>query len=278
MKLKVDAEKLRELLKIFYTVAKVRIVIFDNEFNKITAFPEKNCDFCSIMKSNPQFKKLCKMNDQKACSECKKSNKLSIYKCHAGLFEAVAPMKLNDIILGYIMLGQVLESGTKTDDIKAYASTFTEDQIGLEQAIKKLHQKNIQQIESLAKLMEIATCYLEIKKMIQIDEDNLIFHLSNYINDNIHNDLSVESIMNRFQISRSRLYEISHKYFSMSIAKYIRRKKVLIAADLLSKKDARIYEVAETAGFTDYNYFSKNFKSEMRVTPTQYNKNCKNTI
>lgn len=272
MKLKVDAEKLRELLEIFYTVANVRIVIFDNEFNKITAYPENSCDFCTLMKSNPESKKLCKMNDQQACSECKKSNKLSIYKCHAGLFEAVAPMKLNDITLGYMMLGQVFESGTKTEEIEHYAVNFIDDKTKLKQSIKQLRQKNIQQIESLAKLMEIATCYLEIKKMIQIDEDNLIFHLSNYINDNIQNDLSVESIMNRFQISRSRLYEISHKYFSMSIAKYIRRKKVLIAADLLSKKDARIYEVAETAGFTDYNYFSKIFKSEMGVTPTQYKK------
>lgn len=75
--------------------------------------------------------------------------------------------------------------------------------------------------------MEIATCYLEITKLIQIDEDNLIFHLSNYINDNIRNDLSVESIMKRFKISRSQLYEISHKYFSMSIAKYSKGKWAL---------------------------------------------------
>ncbi|MBE7043643.1 MAG: helix-turn-helix domain-containing protein [Ruminococcaceae bacterium] len=272
MKLKVDAEKLRELLEILYTVANVRIVIFDDEFNKITAYPEQSCDFCTLIKNNPKSKKLCKLNDQTACSECKITNKLSIYKCHAGLFEAVAPIKLNDITLGYIMLGQVLESGTNTEGIKHYALSFTENQQELIAAIKKLPQKNILQIESLAKLMEISTCYLEIKKLIQIDEDNLIFHLSNYINDNITNDLSVESIMNRFHISRCRLYEISHKYFSMSIAKYIRHKRVMIAAELLSKKDSRIYEVAEKAGFTDYNYFSKIFKSEMGVTPTQYKK------
>ena len=274
MKLKVDAVKLRELLEIFYNVAKVRTVIFDDDFNKITAYPENSCSFCTLMKQNHKARILCKDNDKKACAECKKNDKLYIYKCHAGLFEAAAPIKLNDITLGYIMLGQVLEQGTDLKEITIYASDFIDEKTLLDKAIKRLHQKSVQQIKSLAKLMEIATCYLEITKLIQIDEDNLIFHLSNYINENLQNELSVENIMARFKISRCRLYEISHKYFGMSIAKYIRHKRALFAAELLSKKDIRVNEAAENAGFTDYNYFSKIFKKEMGVTPSEYKKNA----
>lgn len=272
MKIKADVEKLRELLMIFYDVAKVRIVIFDDDFNKITAYPENSCSFCNIIKQNPLSRKLCKENDRKACAECKESDRLCIYKCHAGLFEAVAPIKMNGITLGYIMLGQVLESGENPDGVLEYASGFVEDTEALKMACGKLHKKSIKQIESLAKLMEISTCYLEITKLISIDEENIIFHLSNYINDNLCNDLSVESILEHFKISRSRIYEISHKYFGMSIAKYIRRKRVLIAAEHLARKDAKISEAAAASGFFDYNYFSKVFKAEMGVTPTEYKK------
>jgi len=273
LKLKVDAAKLTALLENFYEVAKVRTVIFDDEFNKITAFPESSCSFCTLIKQNPESKKLCKENDKKACAECKEVNKLCTYKCHAGLFEAVAPIKMNDITLGYIMLGQVLERGTDFENILEYASRFVNDKDALGKAFKRLHQRNRKQIEAIAKLMEISTCYLEITKLISVDEENIIFHLSNYINDNIQNDLSVESILSHFKISRCRLYEIFHKYYGMSIAKYIRHKRVMLAAELLAKKETRVSEAAGLSGFTDYNYFSKIFKKEMGVTPTRYKSN-----
>lgn len=270
LKLKIDINKLSELLEIFYDATNVRTVIFDDEFNKITAYPEDNCLFCDMLKRNPESRTLCKKTDKKACTECKKSNKLYIYKCHAGLFEAVAPIKMNDIILGYIMLGQVLEKGAERDKISNYASKYISDDAVLEKAVKKLKQRSIHQLESLAKLMEISTCYLELTNLISIDEDNLILHLSNYITGNIREDLSVESILEHFGISRSRLYEISHKYFGMSIAKYIRHKRVMLSAEILEKGDTSISEAAAAAGFTDYNYFSKIFKKELKATPSAY--------
>lgn len=270
MKLKIDIKKLSELLEIFYDVAKVRTVIFDDEFNKITAYPDENCPFCDLLKKNPESRNLCRKNDQKACAECKASNKLYIYKCHAGLFEAVAPIKMNDIILGYIMLGQVLEKGAERDKISDYASKYIFDSAELEKSVKKLKQKSIHQLESLARLMEISTCYLEITNLISIDEENLILHLSNYISNNLRNDLSVENILEHFDISRSRLYEVSHKYFGMSIAKYIRHKRIMLSAEILEKKELPISEAAAAAGFTDYNYFSKVFKKELGMTPSMY--------
>jgi AraC-like DNA-binding protein len=120
--------------------------------------------------------------------------------------------------------------------------------------------------------MEVCTCYLWIAKLISVDEENLIFHLSNYINNNICSDLSVETLMDVFGISRSRLYDISHKYFGMSIAKYVKKKRVAIAKERLEIEGTRISEAADAAGFTDYNYFSKIFKSETGLTPGEYKK------
>lgn len=274
MKLKLESEKLREILINFYNVAKVRTVIFDDDFNRTIAYPEESCDFCSLIKQNPVSKELCRKNDKKACGECRNLNSLYIYKCHAGLFEAVAPIKMNDITLGYIMFGQVREKGSNDKEILNYASKYTENEELLKNAFKKIAVRTEAQIKSIAKIMEICTCYLWIAKLINIDEGNLIFHLSNYINNNICEDLSVETLCNAFKISRSKLYDISHKYYGMSIAKYIRKRRVAIAAELLAEKNCKINEAAEFAGFSDYNYFSKIFKSEMKVTPMEYKKSA----
>ncbi len=275
MKLKLETEKLREILINLYNVSKTRTVIFDSDFKKIISYPSESCAFCALIKENPEAKALCKENDRLACKECKASDSLNIYRCHAGLFEAVAPIKMNDLTLGYIMLGQIKEKGCEDEGLIEYASRFVENKDDLTRACKKLSQRSKEQIRSLSSIMEMCACYLWIERVISVDEENLIFHLSNYISNNLTADLSVDSLTEKFGISRSRLYDISHRYFGMSIAKYIRKKRVSVAAEALSDGHATINGAAELAGFYDYNYFSKVFKSEMGTTPGRYKKQHK---
>ena len=58
----------------------------------------------------------------------------------------------------------------------------------------------------------------------------------------------------------------------MSIAKYILKKRIEKAAQLLSESGCHVREAAINVGFYDYNYFSKVFKKEMGITPLKYKK------
>lgn len=49
------------------------------------------------------------------------------------------------------------------------------------------------------------------------------------------------------------------------------------ALSLLDRRDLSIAEVAYEAGFSDPKYFSKCFKNEMGLTPSQYIEQTKNT-
>ncbi|MDY6314038.1 MAG: hypothetical protein SPL89_02555 [Clostridia bacterium] len=44
MNIKFDNAEFSEILSDFHTITKMRIVIFDDDFNKIAAYPEKSCD------------------------------------------------------------------------------------------------------------------------------------------------------------------------------------------------------------------------------------------
>lgn len=140
----------------------------------------------------------------------------------------------------------------------------------------KLFHKNTDQIKADSKIMDSCACYLWITSLVTIDEGNLIYKFSNYIVSNIREDLSVEALCSLFSISRSKLYELSNKYFGMSIAKYIRKKRVDYAAKLLAENKCLVSEAADKAGFDDYNYFSKVFKKEMGVVPREYKNNYSN--
>ena len=58
----------------------------------------------------------------------------------------------------------------------------------------------------------------------------------------------------------------------MSIAKHIRKRRVLIATEQIKERNYKINEAADLAGFSDYDYFSKIFKAEMNLTPMEYKK------
>ena len=58
LKMNFESEKLREILINFYNLTHVRFSMYDDEFNKIVAFPEESCDFCTMMKSNAESKAL----------------------------------------------------------------------------------------------------------------------------------------------------------------------------------------------------------------------------
>ena len=270
MKLKLEHEKLTNILMDFYTLSHIRIVIYDSSFQRIAAYPERSSDFCSLLKQNSESKKLCRKNEAESCIICSQKNSLHIYQCHAGLTEAVAPIKMNDIILGYIMFGQILRVNSDTESILEYASKYIDDQTLLQNSFSKLKVRDDRQIQAIANIMQACTSYLWVNELIKMDSENSVYILTDYINEHLYEDLSVDNLCSLLNISRVKLYEIAHKYYGMSVAKYILKKRIEKAAQLLSESDCYVRDAAINAGFYDYNYFSKVFKKEMGITPLKY--------
>lgn len=271
MAISFDIEKLKQILVNFNNLTNIRFVIFDENFTRILAYPEKSCDFCAAIKAT-SAKALCRADDKAACEICKKTNNIYRYKCHAGLIEVVAPIKMNDIVIGYIMFGQVCDKGFDKTKISEYAKDYIKDAEILEASVKKIVSKSRKQIDAAAEIMNICACYLHTSNIIRSDSENIIVPLTNYITSNIAASISVDDLCTLFGLCRSKLYEISHKYYGMSIAKFIRKKKVEAAIEYFRQNDCQVSEAASAAGFYDYNYFSKVFKAETGKTPSEYKK------
>ncbi len=92
----------------FYTLTNIKIVIFDECYHEIIAYPKENSKLCTLMQSGDKTKHKCIKSNIEAFETCKKTKQLLIYNCHAGLVEATAPLLDNGLIIGYIMFGQIL--------------------------------------------------------------------------------------------------------------------------------------------------------------------------
>lgn len=261
-----NKQQLIELMKDFYSLTKIKTAIYDNEFNYILGVPTEDSSFCIAVKSSQNGLNNCNLCTKNAIEEVRKRNSLYIYKCHAGLIEAVSPIRINSVIVGYMMLGQILERHNKS---LTYLNKFSIE--NTQAYISSLTTKSYSEIKAASKIMESCVCYLLMNHVIIESNGSVAFELNDYIKENIGNNLTTTMLCKKFNISRNALYKISETYFGMPIAKYINFKRIEKAKELINS-GVSVTAVAEITGFCDYGYFGKTFKKITGLTPTQFNK------
>lgn len=89
-------------------------------------------------------------------------------------------------------------------------------------------------------------------------------------------DLTVGFVARHFNFHPDYLNRIYQKEKNTSLGKYIVKRRMEVAAELLRDND-NVMKVAECVGYTDYSYFSKSFKKMYGCTPAAFRKNIDKT-
>jgi AraC-like DNA-binding protein len=107
-----------------------------------------------------------------------------------------------------------------------------------------------------------------------IEYDERIAAILDYINTNLKEDLSIETLASKFYISK---YFLMHKFKAdtgYTLHGYIQQKRLIKASDLI-KKGKPITEVYLDCGFGDYSSFIRAFKKTFNLSPRDYYKTTK---
>lgn len=267
-------EQLKELMQDFYILTGIKIVFFDSKYNELISYPLDKKTFCMYMRENKEFDRKCRICDENACHKCTKTKKLEIYKCHAGLTEAVAPVTEKGKIIGYIMFGQVTESKKRDEfftQMKDLCENYNIKNIP-EKSIQKIKYKNNKQILAASKILDAFTNYIQLKEMVKLSEKPLILKIESYIEENIGEDITPEKICSEFNIGRTQLYTLAKQSNNLPIAMLIRKKRLEKAQFLLKNTDMKIPDIAASVGFSDYNYFLRVFKKEFGISTKKFRK------
>lgn len=91
-----------------------------------------------------------------------------------------------------------------------------------------------------------------------------------FIQQNYSRPISVEQIARQVGVSRSYLYRAFESAFGCSPNGYLTRYRLSRAAQLLRHSALPVGAVATSVGFEDPFYFSRVFRREMGVSPTEY--------
>ncbi len=90
-------------------------------------------------------------------------------------------------------------------------------------------------------------------------------------------DYSIDDMARELSLSRSRFQHIYTDTFGISVNKDIINSRIEKAAELLRNSDMPITEIANIVGYSSIQYFTRQFKNELGITPVQYRINEKST-
>lgn len=271
-----DLEKLRGLLKDFYAISHIRITVFDENLTELVSFPERVAPWCAVIRGTSKGFDACMDCDREACKTAEKKHSTHIYRCHAGLTEAVTPLYVGDVLVGYLLFGHVFSYPSHEEGwavIEKRCEGLHVNTRMLKDAVFSATPIEEDYIRSAAQILHAVASYLILERMATLKEDLLAVRLDAYLSAHYTDKLNAIGISEHLGIGKTQLYELSQQLYGCGIAERIRALRMEKAKMLLlDRKELPLTEVAAQCGFHDYNYFITVFSREVGCSPGAFRK------
>jgi AraC-like DNA-binding protein len=135
----------------------------------------------------------------------------------------------------------------------------------------------IQQCEKLHLPIEIANMqyhviceYTRRVQETKFGSSRLIREVSAYVQQHMHESISTQQIADAMHISRPYLSKSFRQDTGVSLADFIRQRKVETAAELLLTTDQSAASIADYLGFSNASHFSAVFRKYRHMTPSAF--------
>jgi len=273
MKSVFDMEKLERLLKDFYAAVGIRISVFDDDFRLVTEYPREAPRYCSYIRSVEAGRLGCEKCDLEAFHRAKEQKQAHVYVCHAGVLEAITPIRYENTVLGYVILAHMMPKESYDEAFAEALSRLASYGLDTEKGkryLKEIRSHRREQILACAHILDAVASYMYAGSLVKRRSEELSVRISDYIGEHLNEGLDVSSLTRRFALSRTRLFCVFKECFGMSVSRYIQEKRIEKAKNLLDTTSFSVGEIALLVGYTEGNYFSKVFKKETGLAPTEY--------
>ncbi len=264
--------ELEKILKSFYEVSGMNMTIFDKDQHVITSYPKKKSPFCLLLDNNKDAKKKCTSCDYQAMEHVKKTGSLYIYQCWCGLYEAIMPLYTYGQISGYIMMGQILDKDSDSNDILSSTSKYLSSSKESIFAIKNTSSLTKKQIKAYSELILLCAKYITMTNSVEVNSEDLAEDVQSYLVHHYSEDISIDYLCHYFHVSKGTLHSHFKNTFHTTIHKRLLSIRIEEARKLLTSTKLSIKEVSLKVGFQDPDYFSKTYKKIYGISPTQTKK------
>lgn len=126
------------------------------------------------------------------------------------------------------------------------------------------------QTEMLFREVLNETLLCVINREDSCESHTLFERVTNYIHQNYYQSLTIASLAEQNNVNRNRLSYVFRTHAGMGPAEYLLKYRINIAQEMLFTSDAPVQQIAQTVGMADPFYFSRVFKKQCGISPTEY--------
>jgi two-component system, response regulator YesN len=118
----------------------------------------------------------------------------------------------------------------------------------------------------------------EITKLRRLSTKSEVYKIKQYIDSHYHENISLKTIAAKFYMNPVYLGQLFKKTYGIYFKEYLLQIRVNEAKRLLRQSDNRIYEIAESVGFNNTDYFVTIFGKIENITPSEYRNHLKRKV
>ncbi|MCI9156573.1 MAG: helix-turn-helix domain-containing protein [Lawsonibacter sp.] len=270
-----DEEQLRKLIANLKILTGVPANILDPEGRDINLF-RGHPPFCRAINDLPEGHERCIACDQHKIRHYTAKSGFQFYRCHVGICEAVMPLYDKKTPLAYLAMGCYLDDSPieqQWERTRAQLDWWPDGPDALKEAFFQFRQYSHQEMQAYADTLEALSAYIQLKGMIRATEQTDLQKLELYLDQHYMEKLSLASISKQLHIGRTKLCALAKELSGGKTLSYlIAQRRIGAAKRLLAQSSLPVSAVAEAVGISDYNYFSKVFRTMTGTTPSAFRK------
>jgi len=270
----INIDKLQQICLDFFRLSEMGFSIWDENSNIIFSYPTVHAPFCKAVRSDKNLTLKCARSDSHGLDMVKQTKKPYIYTCHMGLTEAIVPILQDEDIVGYIMMGQIVENTGKANILRRIAESSEDDEFRtrLMDTLDKNVSSSSDRINYCINILKVMIDYMNLSYVIQKSNESVYSKAKKYISGNMSKAILPKDVCKAIGVSSNTLYKTIKSRKGMSPTEFIRKLKIDEAKRLLLGSGDAVSAVAESVGIPDVNYFIRVFKKETGMSPLKYRK------
>ncbi len=272
--------EVQHLIDSFAYCFRVKITVFSPDMEElIVGLQNPGAHYCRLIQKSLKIRYRCCRQDKLMCESCNRQHKLMVYRCHGGLSEAVLPIEIEGVLVGYGMLGQFrttefLPTEMLTDWKKAkfdpdlLTAAFNEqpffDETGLN---KMLH------------LFTMLITFVVSRDYVRVRHAQVVERVVNWLESHITEPAELTTVAEAVDRSCSTVSHALKKQLGLSFKQLATLKKIQKFESMIARNpDTPIQEAALAVGYDDPLYFSRIYKKIRLSPPSVYARSMRDSV
>ncbi len=268
--------EVQEIFNHFTALFDIRIAYFAPDGRELKVGMERPwCEYCRLVRQVLEDEAQCLAQDRDCREAAARQHRLITYRCHAGLTEVIKPLYFDDVLQGFIMIGQIRTNLVlPADKVQRWQmETFAEGQgsESLRAAFESIPLIGMERFNHITGLFSTIVDYVVQQHFIAIRGQKRTSVLVDWLRQHYMEDTTLEVAAGMVGLSPSRLAHLLRAEQGLSFKQLQLSIRLTQARSLLEHANGlSIKEVARRCGFEDPLYFSRVFRKAFGCAPSDH--------